>query len=94
MPLDIEVIPILIKNMVKFLEDVTNVKITEMYKDLINLTPLEQKAYIQRELKPYELDIDELIEKLIILHNLDKNKFKVEHLQKFRRFLNALIEAV
>lgn len=92
--LDIEFIPKILKNMILFLENKVPSTLLDNYCSILEMDPLEQKSIIQRELKPYELSLNELIEKLMSDHGLNKNQFSKDDLIKFKRYLEALCESV
>ena len=92
--LDIDFIPQVINSLVSFLRDKVPEELINRYYHILNLSPLDQKSLIQRELKPYEFTLNEFIHHLMITHGLDPNTFSKEHQSKFKRYLEALIEAV
>lgn len=91
--LDIEFIPKILKKMVEFLTPLVPHDLVKNYHFILEIDPLDQKCAIQRELKPYEFDLDGFIEKLFSDHNLKIMDYKKEDIIKFRRFLQALCEA-
>lgn len=92
--LDVDFIPKVISKMVDFLKPKLPSDLVLKYKVILDLDPLEQKSVIQRELKPYELCLDDFIESLIKKHGMEPKKFNDEDLHKFKRYLSALCEAV
>ena len=92
--LDIDFISQVIDSLVNFLRDKVPEELINRYYHILNLSPLDQKSLIQRELNPYEFSLGEFIHHLMITHGLDPNTFSREHQSRFRRYLEALIEAV
>lgn len=91
--IDVDFIPKVLENLIKFLKEIVP-EVVSSYEDIHQFTPLEQKSIIQRELKPYQLSLEAFIENLIQTHGLDIKNYKEEDLCKFKRFLQALCEAV
>lgn len=90
--LDIEMIPKLLIKMVAFLEPLVPKELLENYRFILKMDPIDQKCAIQRELKPYEFDLDGLVEKIFKDHNIKIDSQKKEDITKFKRYLEALCE--
>jgi len=86
---DVQIIPKLINNMIDYINKLGHQSLTDKYKNLKMLSPIEQKKYLMVSLLPYKNEINDELDKF-----LDDNNIIIEkvHKDKILRYLNCFID--
>lgn len=80
----------------KFLNKFTfmNKDFIDGYGKLYQMNINEKRMFIISLLKPFQNDLDSFLEKNIVKYGMKKSDFKPEDYDKFKRYLQALCEAI